>query len=431
MSVAVAVLTAAAALAAPGAASARRPSRDKPSAILTSAVLARHGLPDLPPPPHRTSTSEPGASVAAPYPYTDTFKLHSRPTSNRKLYLDFNGHSTSGTRWNKDYTNGNTITSKPYDTDGAPNSFSANEQTLIQRVFLRVREDYAAFDIDVTTQDPGVEALRRSSSTDTTFGTRVVISPTNFTGGGAGGLAYTGTLDSIETNDTPAFIFVNSNFDEKSIAEASSHETGHTGGLEHDGCISTTNPNCQYLTLNGITYSYYKGHANWAPIMGVSYYRPVTQWSKGEYKDANVKTDDYVTFRNHHLFPAKDDYSGTTSTQGTLPNFTPRPGFIGIGGDVDAFKISLGSRHTVHVGVRGNPDTIDTNLNVRLVLKGASGTVIKVVSPTTSLSATFDATLSAGNYYLYVSGVGEGTATTGYTAYGSNGTYRAVMTITS
>ena len=61
------------------------------------------------------------------------------------------------------------------------------------------------------------------------------------------------------------------------LGEVSSHEVGHTVGLSHDGNSST---------------SYYSGHGNWAPIMGSGYNRNVTQWSKGEYANANQLQND-------------------------------------------------------------------------------------------------------------------------------------------
>ena len=41
-------------------------------------------------------------------------------------------------------------------------------------VWERVAEDYAAFDVDVTTEEPPTDAMARSSGTDLTFGTRVM-----------------------------------------------------------------------------------------------------------------------------------------------------------------------------------------------------------------------------------------------------------------
>ena len=54
---------------------------------------------------------------------------------------------------------------------------------------------------------------------------------------------------------------------EKNIAEAISHEVGHNLGLSHDG-----------ISASGILH----GQGNQAPIMGVGYYEPIVQWSRGD-----------------------------------------------------------------------------------------------------------------------------------------------------
>ena len=98
----------------------------------------------------------------AAYPLVDTFKLHSKPGSSRVIYLDFDGHVTTNTAWNSSY--GATITSPPYgDTD--PN-FSDSELTRIQAMWRQVAEDFAPFDVDITTEDPGQAAISRSGSSD-------------------------------------------------------------------------------------------------------------------------------------------------------------------------------------------------------------------------------------------------------------------------
>ena len=42
-----------------------------------------------------------------------------------------------------------------------PGTFSTTEQALIQRIWLRVAEDYAAFDVDITTEANGLGATTR------------------------------------------------------------------------------------------------------------------------------------------------------------------------------------------------------------------------------------------------------------------------------
>ena len=52
--------------------------------------------------PARTesATASPTAEAAAVAPLGQTFLLHSKPGSQRTIYLDFDGHSVSGTVWN-------------------------------------------------------------------------------------------------------------------------------------------------------------------------------------------------------------------------------------------------------------------------------------------------------------------------------------------
>ncbi|HEY6168401.1 MAG TPA: zinc-dependent metalloprotease family protein, partial [Verrucomicrobiae bacterium] len=198
--------------------------------------------------------------AAGPYPASDTFLLHSRPGATKVIYLDFTGHTTSGTSWNSAYTGGTDFTTPPFDIDGNPASFSATELDRIQYIWQRVAEDYAPFDVDVTTQDPGVEALRKTSSSDANYGVRVCIGGScyDWFGYSAGGVAYVGCFS--WSSDTPCFVFPAQlgNGAEKYTAEAISHEAGHTLGLHHDGKTDGT--------------AYYEGQGNWAPIMGVGYY---------------------------------------------------------------------------------------------------------------------------------------------------------------
>ena len=105
----------------------------------------------------------------------DVFALSSRPTASRVIYLDFNGHVTNDPAWGP-----SPIVSSAFDLDGSPDTFSSAERAAIFEIWQRVTEDYAPFDVNVTTADPGVEALRRTGTIDVTFGQRVVISPTNW-----------------------------------------------------------------------------------------------------------------------------------------------------------------------------------------------------------------------------------------------------------
>ena len=141
--------------------------RDDPTASVDPRGRVVYTDPALPAQP------KPSAPVGkGPYGYSQTFFLHSKSGSSRTLYLDFNGEFISGTAWNTSY--GLAAQTHPaFDTDGNPASFSASEQDVVQSVWQRVAEDYAAFDIDVTTQDPGAAAIDRANAADTVYGTRV------------------------------------------------------------------------------------------------------------------------------------------------------------------------------------------------------------------------------------------------------------------
>lgn len=373
----------------------------------TLSVTRSHGLVYSDAPPVGSAEAAATGDTTAPYALDQTFLLHSRPGSTHKIYLDFTGHTTSGTSWNTDYNNGYDITSVPFNIDGKA-GFSAAEDAVIQRAYLQVREDYAPFDVDVTTQDPGVEALRKTSDTDNAYGVRVVVSDTEYFHPGVGGVAYLNTF--TDSRDTPAFVFTRSSTSSKFIGEASSHEVGHTLGLHHEG------------TTSGVTY--FSGQGSWAPILGVSYYKPRTQFSRGDYPGANNTEDQLAVITNNGLGYVADDVSGGTDTVATLPAGTRRYGVIGQTGDVDAYKFSLGSSHTVRIRAFNNAGPVDANLNLRGVLKTSTGVVKFTSSPSDSLGFDVTVTLPPGLYFLYLTGVGEGSSTAGgYSSYGSLGFY--------
>lgn len=365
--------------------------------------------------------SSPSVSEAAPYDLSQTFLLQSKPGSARVLYLDFNGHSTSGTAWNS----GAAINAQAFDTDGSPGSFSAAEQEAIQKVWQRVAEDYAPFDVNVTTADPGVDAIRRTSSTDTQYGSRVVITRNTFYNCSCGGVAYVGTFNytSSSTPDyyQPAWVFFDAlgNGFEKYVAEAASHEAGHNLGLQHDG---RTNPVEGYYGGHG------SGDTGWAPIMGVGYSRNLSQWSKGEYAYANNTQDDLAVLPQYGLLLRADDVGNTTAGASNLGGsssngsvIVDRTGLIEQRTDADMFAFFAGAG-AMQLDV--SPAGLGPNLDVEARLLDSSGATIATSNPTDTLGATISANLVGGSYYLRVDGVGKGDLSTGYSDYGSLGQYR-------
>ena len=337
----------------------------------------------------------------------DPFALSIRPSTPRKIFLDFDGNVTTGTSWNN--SSRPSISSAAWDLDGSPTTWSTTEQQRIREIWAAVSEDFAPFDVDVTTIDPGIEGLRKTSSSDAAFGIRVVISPTNWYDTGAGGVAYVGSFS--WSTDTPAFVFSgqlgSSSF--KSITEAASHETGHTLSLRHDGYNSD---------------AYYMGQGTWAPIMGVGYYRATTQWSKGEYPGATNTEDDLAVIQNHVVLRG-DDHSNGAGGAAPLATGATTVGTIETRGDQDFFRVDAGAGT---VAVTLSPAAPSSDLDAEVALLDGNGVPLVVANPAGTGAVSLSASVPAGSYSVRVDGVGSGDLATGYSDYASLGRYTVTAT---
>jgi PKD repeat protein len=347
-------------------------------------------------------------------PLDQTFKLHSRPGAKRTIYLNFVGATLTNTVWNT--STQPSITALPFDLDGVPYSFSSNELERIQMIWQRVAEDYAPFEVNVTTEPPASGALTRSSTSDDTFGTWVLITKNTFYSCNCGGVAYLGIFDDTTDYRKPALVFYDGlgGGNEKYVAEAISHEAGHNMGLHHDGTSTS---------------GYYTGHNGWAPIMGVGYYQSLVQWSRGEYPNANNKEDDYTVMAANGLPLRGDDHGNTTGSATTLKSSTASGvttliggGFIERSTDVDVFSFVAGAG-TISIAV--NPAARSANLDLQADLMDGNGKVLATANPVDALNGALSfTTSSSGTFFVAVRGTGRGDLTTGYSNYGSLGEYR-------
>src|ERR1041384_8201925 len=78
--------------------------------------------------------------------------LSSRPAAPATLYLDFDGNVE------RQWGSHTSVVTPPYDTDGNKTSFSATEVAAIREIWTRLAEDYAPFNLNVTTVPPAVIA---------------------------------------------------------------------------------------------------------------------------------------------------------------------------------------------------------------------------------------------------------------------------------
>lgn len=349
-----------------------------------------------------TVVSDPDRSTPAATPPS----LSSRPEATAVIYLDFDGEVVTDPAWN----NGITI-------NAAASQLTEAEMT---EVWNRVKEDYWPFNIDVTTQ------LSRYTSAPVGRRTRIIITPTNVVAPGAGGVAYLFSFatagQGLYSANVPAWVF---NTTPKSIAEAISHEAGHTFGLQHDG-------------RNSPVESYYTGHGSgavsWAPIMGAGYVRELTQWSKGEYANANQFEDDLAVISNatNGFGYVTDEAGGARGSAAALNapgGIINQSGIIAQASDLDFYAFNVASGR---VTVSATPAEVGANLDLAMDLQDASGTTLATSNPDTAITASLSVVVSSGTYYLRIRGTGRGDVLgTGYSAYGSIGAYRLTGTLPS
>jgi hypothetical protein len=385
------------------------------------------------PAPEETGTV--GATTTTASTLTREFVLsrHSLPTAQRTVYLDVDGFGGEyggkvGSAWTRSYTGGDGV-AEPYSLDADVNTFSSDELADIYSIWQRVADDFAPFEINVTTQEPSYDAINRASSSDPVYGTRVAITSTA-NSCGCGGVAYVGVFDNIgrwHDKYQPAFVY---NRGGKYVAEAATHEAGHNLGLSHDGRTKD----------DGTTEGYYTGHGDWAPIMGVGYYEAIVQWSKGEYAGANNTEDDFVVAGNNGG-PLRVD-----ATPSSLEVDAPQTGVIETAADSDVFLFNapagpLNDQGLVTVTFAVRPAAVSPDLDIRAVLTPASGgTAVHDANPDSAawstdvasgLGATFTADVAPSSaYHLSIAGAASGDAATdGYSTYGSLGAYDVSVTL--
>ena len=327
-----------------------------------------------------------------------------------------------------------------------------NDEAWVRAVHARVAEDFAPFNINVTT------ARSKFEEADPWKRIHVVITPTDDAAPGTGGVAKIG---SFGVDESPiVWVFNNTEY---AVASTISHEAGHALGLDDDGIADGD--------------EYYGGHnggyaPGWAPIMGAPWadaegallYDEVDQWSSGEYTGAsNDKNDLFLIAKQ--LGYVDDEYidrfeevalalpltigslGGEEITEEGNVRVTGA-GLISKTNDADVFKVEVlydgpliltvapldvdaallelmdeaGTSGRLEAGAR----TQGANLAVGMELVDDTG--IRIATGTNDGDADLGslinlADLEAGTYYLIIEGAGRGDAADGFTDYASLGVY--------
>jgi len=350
-----------------------------------------------------------GTAKAAP-------TLNSFPTATATILLDFDGHDVNSSMWNY----------------GTP--FSCLPATMtdaeITEAFNRVAEDFRPFNVNVTTD------LTKFLAAPISQRVRIIITPTSAWYAGVAGIAYVTSF--TWGDDTPAFVFsdrlVN---DPKRVAEAISHETGHTLGLYHQASFDA---NCTLTSAYSTGVG--TGITSWGPIMGNVASKNVTQWNYGATPNGcNYLQDNLSVITTTNGFGYRTDDHADLLKSATAVSITNNifatSGIISTTTDKDFFKFSLGT--TGNFKLNATPFNVGSgfsgaNLDIKVTLMTSRGAVIGNYDFTDSLNAKIDTTLKAGTYIVVVDGSSSINIANDYGSLGAytlNGSYGAASTTTT
>ena len=296
-------------------------------------------------------------------------------TGGSVILLDFDGDLVSGTPWN---SNG--------DFYCTPANLTASEISLIVE---RVVNDYSPFNITVTTDESVYNAANTYSRV------RVVVTESwEWYGKQVGGVSYLGSFTS--GGDIPSFVFSSLlSYSSKFVAEAVSHEAGHSFGLRHQALYDA---NC--VKISDYNYGQGSGEIGWAPIMGSAYSQNLSLWHNGPTSEGCTSLQDDVAGIAGIVGYRSDDYSnsfaGAASLTGSLA------GTISYSNDVDFFSLDVSSSATIAV-TPFNVGLYNAGANTDLVLKvfTSLGILVGTIENPSVLDAAV--TLWPGSYYVSVS----------------------------
>lgn len=313
--------------------------------------------------------------------------LSSNPGAAATVYLDFDGHRESdwggvfvGPLRFGEYDN---ATAPPFDLDGNRAAVSESERVAIRNIWTRVSEDFAPFNVNVTTVNPGDFSNGR--------GLRVAIGGVGeWLGRSAGGVAMINSFTSRHEN--VAWVFSDGFGNHPAnIAKTVTHEAGHAFGLEHypqpDPANPSSLPNNPFPLMR-------QGHDFTDTTR--------TVWAAGRNTEGDMQDDMAVLAGTKNGFGYRaDDHAGFAAAATWLNpvgGVVQRSGVIERNGDADMFAFWSGGGQATFSLTRA---THGPNLDARLELRDARGNTIA-----STTANTLPANLPRGVVYAVVSSTG-------------------------
>ena len=327
-------------------------------------------------------------------PLTAIPALASDPGAPCTIYLDFHGETAQS--WG-----GMTVPATPaYDLDGDPTTFNPQELTNVQQIWARVSEAYSAFNVNVTTVDPGNWNLTGQSVNNGQL-REVIGGNGSWSGMVQGGIAYIGSYFTAGLPNTVYVFSTNLGGSPQYVGDDAVHEAGHAFGLQHQSLYNGT------TKVN----EYNPGTAYTAPFMGnpLSPGMRALWWYGQSSLGYNVIQDDMAALASapngFGYRPLTVGQSAATAT--SLVESGPSlnvSGIIESTSQQDYYSFSVFTSGAVSFSV--NPAPYGPMLHARLEIHDSADNVIATAAAST-LSQSIITSLPAGDYFLVVKSFGQ------------------------
>lgn len=330
--------------------------------------------------------------------------LNSRPGAPVSVILKLDGYTDSDPGWIAFRNRGTgPIVTPAFDLDSDATTYNTEELRQIEEIWYRVAEDFAPFNINVTTIAP--------PTLNDFEHVMVIIGGDNDWAPTAGGWGFVNGFSTGAANTN--YVFSKLFFNPHQIASASSHESGHTFGLLHQSTYDASGTK---------TDEYNPGDANIAPIMGVGYGTIRDTWWNGPNSTSSTTIQDDLAQltrpANQTVQYRVDDYGNTIATASNIVVTGPvitRQGVIEQNNDVDMFKFETATGRISFTAEGLNLKqiynngtlTFGTNIDLEIRLYNSTGAIIATAAPTDTLFATFSMDVTQGTYHVGVSNAGR------------------------